>query len=122
MDSDALNKKVDDMLMFRYIESGATNYIELYLANGGDPNIRNEEGESLLHMAVLHHRHFAVKVLINHHADINLTTPNGLTPLHYAAQIDNSENMIELLIKLGANIDAQDNNGRTPLMQCSVQI
>lgn len=43
----------------------------------------------------------------------------GCTPLHRAASIGNSE-MCELLIEEGAEIDATDRTGQTPLMNAVI--
>lgn len=43
----------------------------------------------------------------------------GCTPLHRAASVGNSE-MCELLIEEGAEIDAADRTGQTPLMNAVI--
>lgn len=45
---------------------------------------------------------------------INSTSKNGTTPLHVAAAFA-SLSAIEALVKLGANVDAQDNMQETPM-------
>lgn len=48
-------------------------------------------------------------------ADVNTTTPEGITPLHVAA-LNNKLSAVELLLTNGAKIDAQDTQyGATPL-------
>lgn len=49
-------------------------------------------------------------------ADIDASTPDGLTPLHYSAG-EGSPDLVELLVGLGADIDAMDRFGLTPLFR-----
>uniref|UniRef100_A0A7E4W8C5 ANK_REP_REGION domain-containing protein n=1 Tax=Panagrellus redivivus TaxID=6233 RepID=A0A7E4W8C5_PANRE len=52
--------------------------------------------------------------LLDKGADINVTTIDGVTPLHQAV-IDLQIDTIKFLLKYGADINAQDNEGWTPL-------
>jgi cytosolic phospholipase A2 len=46
-------------------------------------------------------------------APINIQDPEGMTPLHYAAQ-HNSQSLVEDLLKLGADINIPNNAGKKP--------
>ena len=46
--------------------------------------------------------------------DVNIRSGLLATPLHFAVIFCNLKN-VELLISLGANLDAKDKEGRTPL-------
>jgi len=50
--------------------------------------------------------------------NVNDKNGEGKTPLHIAARTGNLE-IIELLIKSGANIEANDNTGKTPLHEAA---
>ncbi|MDR3131791.1 MAG: ankyrin repeat domain-containing protein [Rickettsiales bacterium] len=52
--------------------------------------------------------------LMGKHTDINAKDDMERTALHYAAYFNDTD-MVELLLRAGANIDAQDNLGRTAL-------
>lgn len=99
-------------------------------------NLTDDSGESPLHMAVYIARVPAVELLIKAGAFVNATTTNDLdTPLHFIGksenttthllktnqfwQIDNYDddlyNIAELLIKSGADLNAKNANGETPL-------
>jgi hypothetical protein len=59
------------------------------------------------------------KQLIEHGANVNaVSIPQGETPLHHACQavIVTNLDLIELLLEEGADPNAQDHLGRTPLM------
>ena len=55
----------------------------------------------------------AVKVLLEQHVDVNAANDAGQTALHFAAL--SMDSVVELLVKNGANLDAADKQGRTPL-------
>ncbi|XP_041821549.1 ankyrin repeat domain-containing protein 53 [Chelmon rostratus] len=55
-----------------------------------------------------------LRYLLEHGADVNVTTDSGTTPLHLAA----SEGLLdcaEILVQAGADVLAQDSTGHTPL-------
>ncbi|KAH9014388.1 ankyrin repeat-containing domain protein [Lactarius pseudohatsudake] len=60
----------------------------------------------------------AVRLLINHGADVMAQDENHSTPLHLAA-FSGSTAIVRLLIEHGANITAQDRVHRTPLHMAS---
>ena len=54
--------------------------------------------------------------LVEHGADVSLSTPDGLTSLHAAARVGNAD-MIHFILDHEAVVDIRDLNGRTPLME-----
>jgi ankyrin repeat protein len=56
----------------------------------------------------------AVNALLKHHADVNAPQVDGMTALHWAAQLDDLETA-RLLIKAGANATATNHYGVAPL-------
>ena len=61
-----------------------------------------------------------IKVLLVHHADVNVRTREGRTPLHFAAEKGNAQSA-KSLIEHGAQVDATADNGVTPLLAaCAV--
>lgn len=59
------------------------------------------------------------ELLTNHKDECNTTTPDGATPLMYAA-ITGQTKIIQLLVEHGANVNAKDyENGWTALMQAT---
>ena len=56
--------------------------------------------------------------MLESNININCTLRNGTTPLYLAAHLSSVEN-VQKFIRNGANIDAQQNNHYTPLMEAS---
>jgi len=83
-----------------------------------DVEARNKAGESPLMMAALKGRLPQARRLIERRAEVNKP---GWTPLHYAASDpgENSADMVRLLLKHFAYIDADSPNKTTPLMMAA---
>ena len=107
--------------------------VDLLLKSGarGSVNIRNIEGRTLLHVIASSKysdkttvddddkiRATMVKMLVAAGADVNAKIPDGTyqdeTPLHFAAQHADLA-VLEALIESGANVNARNSSGRTPL-------
>ncbi|HWP86206.1 MAG TPA: ankyrin repeat domain-containing protein, partial [Terriglobia bacterium] len=56
----------------------------------------------------------ALRALLNEHAAVNASQPDGATALHWAAHWDDRQ-AAELLIAAGANVNAKNDYGITPL-------
>lgn len=69
--------------------------------------------ESPLHLAIKSGDNLAFFYLVDLH-DVNEKDSDGITPLHLAAQLGNIE-FVMALLERDADIDAEDNSGRTPL-------
>ena len=61
----------------------------------------------------------AARQLIEKHADVNAAQPDGATPLHWAVYRSNKE-MVDLLLRAGANPKAANQEGSTPLWLASI--
>jgi ankyrin repeat protein len=57
----------------------------------------------------------AVRRLLKHGVPVDVSQPDGFTPLHWAVQWDETE-MAGLLIRAGGKVSAADNYGVTPLL------
>ena len=98
------------------------------MAYGTDPNdvfIPPDipfEGASALHLAVLKSNAPIVQVLLDNGADIEIKAKDVFeaTPLIWAAYWGIPE-MVRVLLEAGANINAEDANGFTPLDAASVE-
>ncbi len=126
------------------IERGDINQIERHIQWRSDINRANSEGETPLHLAVSQGSYIIVKLLVNNGANINVLDKVGNSALtravlgghtqiteylitqgaehdptqllHHAisAGVTDRE-IIPLLVKHGAQIDAQNSAGQTPL-------
>lgn len=76
-------------------------------------NYKNDSDTNALGMAIINNNFDIVFELLKHEADIEMPT-QGYTPLMLAGAFDNKE-IMELLIKNGANINAKTKDGQTAL-------
>eukprot|EP01096_Ripella_sp_DP13-Kostka_P007761 TRINITY_DN284_c0_g1_i1.p1 TRINITY_DN284_c0_g1~~TRINITY_DN284_c0_g1_i1.p1 ORF type:complete len:187 (-),score=103.16 TRINITY_DN284_c0_g1_i1:140-634(-) len=68
-----------------------------------------------LHLAIVQEKFDTVStILTEHQSAVNSPTRSGNTPLHLAVLDENVE-LVRLLIKLGANVHAENAMGETPL-------
>ena len=76
-------------------------------------------GEPSLALAVKNRDEAAATALLQQRADVNLALPDGATALHWAVHW-NDPTMVDRLIRAGANVNAANRFGATPLwMACS---
>jgi len=80
---------------------GIADIIELFLANGANINDKNSTGSTPLHILVCTNNIFA---------SFYLDGPN-----YSSRDTDTLISLLKLLLKKGASINAQDDNGDTPL-------
>ncbi|XP_069677201.1 poly [ADP-ribose] polymerase tankyrase-1-like [Periplaneta americana] len=55
-----------------------------------------------------------VKLLLNNGSDVTLTDKNGNTAMHYAAK-GRDKHIVQMLVLKGANLEAENSDGETPL-------
>src|ERR1700733_2864475 len=83
--------------------------------NASDIETELDRGNSPLHIAVISGNLKMVQTLLNHHqTDVNFANNIKRTPLHRAAY-RNHQAILKELLKVGADINAQDSSGKTAL-------
>ncbi|RLA71506.1 MAG: hypothetical protein DRG30_08490, partial [Epsilonproteobacteria bacterium] len=88
------------------------NDILLYAVNGGDLHMKNENDDSLLHIAAGEYGNEIVKYLLSVGLNPNNKNKDGRTPLHLATQHHRALNVHSLLQK-DANLLIKDKEGKT---------
>ncbi|RFN52835.1 ankyrin repeat protein [Fusarium flagelliforme] len=90
------------------------------MASGDDIN-KPVDGNTPLGYAVLNGDTYAIRLLINHKANINKKSPNGLSPLHMAVDAkENAARVVQILLESpDIKIDEEDDSypHDTPLMR-----
>lgn len=100
--------------LFEAVRRGDARRVEGLLEKGADPNCRDENGLTPLHIAAKFGRVEIIRRLVTKGADPNARGRNSATPLHLAAE-SGQEEAARLLVELGADVNARDESGRTPL-------
>ncbi len=93
---------------------GPTTQEAPMVQNGLNRQVFYDSGHGDLHIAVIYSIASEVERLLKSGHNPNFAAPGGMTPLHYAAITGDLE-IISLLEKHGANIDAVSDDGRSVL-------
>ena len=97
---------------------GYTDAARTLIAAGASAHITESTGINLLHWAAITNRPAVVPLLVEAGVPLDAADENGFTPLMYAATIDFGDtNVLEELLRAGADAGIQNSEGRTPLEQ-----
>ncbi len=80
--------------------------IKKLLEKGADPNVRNEEGLTPLHIAAQKGQGKVADLLLSYGADVNARDYDGWTPLHWAVFWGKTE-VVKVLLSHGADVNAK---------------
>ena len=95
--------------------------IDYFLDLGGDINVKNQFGHSLLHDAAYHAKFESLKHLVKKGAVVDILNPGHETPLSHAVAVDFTWGC-DHLIKNGAAVDhRRHHNGETLLHRAVVR-
>lgn len=95
-------------------EGEILSFVKHVVGKGADVSIKNNGGQTPLHIAAYFDCSAVASLFIKLHADINAQDNDGKTPLHIATEVE-SEEVEELLMDHGARTDIKDKNGKLPL-------
>ncbi|CAB0042890.1 unnamed protein product [Trichogramma brassicae] len=103
------------------MDYGYAHLIELFLREGADPNLANAEGRTPLHVVCsrsdddeLARRLLEASDEVGQPVLVDARDKSGNTPLHLALHYD-YENLMELLLRRGADPDSANAEGTAPL-------
>ena len=115
-------KEVDGRsVLFDAMYKRNISIIDSIIAHGADPKIRDSEGWNLIMIASQASFIEGAKFGVAAGIGINDRTKSGITAIDLAVLHDSEENLaiLEYLIKMGGNISAKDEVGKTPLMEAA---
>ena len=97
--------------------------VDLLISRKASVHITDAQGSTALHLAAMHGFSDVLSMLVVNGADANnRRLLDGATPLHLGAAVKKEgDDVIRTLIRLNADVTAQDNNGRTPLHYAVVE-
>ena len=105
----------DMTALFLAVSKGHEACWQALLSAGADPNTPRKTGVTPLFCAVVGGNQKAVKALVNAGANTHLTFMGGLTALHISVLQDDQLPVAKTLIMAGADCNATDDMGETPL-------
>lgn len=106
------SNSMSEQEFMRQIDEILKGFSKAYIDIG---NVQIAEGGTLLHLATKRNFKAVVEKLLQLPGiDVNMRDRDGNTPLLLAVTLDNGE-LVELLLKHGANPNIVNNNGKTPL-------
>ena len=102
---------------FKAVDAGDEIKIGAMLDAGADVNARCKHGDTALIHALVNYNSSLVEFLIQHGADVDLCDENGHAPVSYAIWAPEEPfNLLNILLRAGANPNVWDWHGMTPLM------
>ncbi|XP_055954369.1 putative ankyrin repeat protein RF_0381 [Patella vulgata] len=104
------------------VQNGNTELMKLFHEYGADINQQDKRGRTSLYLAVQNDDLNAVGVLLNiNGCGVNLSDNKGKSPLMLAVQNNNTE-LLELLHQHNADVNKQDDRGRSAVYYCLHQM
>lgn len=104
----------------RAVEEGDTGAVELFLAAGMNPEVKDAAGRTVLINAASRGSNNISKKLLGKGADVNARDDSGSTALMNSAAGDHKETT-EVLLENGADVNLADNDGRTALIRAAAR-
>lgn len=89
--------------------------VNFLLSKGSAINQQDSTGQTALHWAAVRGSLPVIETLLRNDANIDIKDNRGYTACHVAAQYGQTAALYHLALKWGVDIDAPDNDGRTPI-------
>lgn len=107
--------------IFETVDKTCLLCIRKFLKGNNIRDVKNDHGETLIHLASKKDFADCVKILFENGSSINIQDNNGDTPLHVACS-NSSLNCISKLLDYGADTDVKNHEGKTPIscIQCKL--
>uniref|UniRef100_A0A3P8Z511 Ion transport domain-containing protein n=1 Tax=Esox lucius TaxID=8010 RepID=A0A3P8Z511_ESOLU len=97
-------------------KQGHTAVVQALLLKGAHVDMTTKDGLTALHVAVQNGKPLVVQMLLGFGAQVQLGGGKAReTPLHIAARVKGGEKVAEMLLKSGADVNAEQENGETPM-------
>ncbi|PIG89904.1 ankyrin repeat domain protein [Aspergillus arachidicola] len=98
------------------VKLGHPQMVDLLLRHGADANAADRDGVTPVFVAALSRHNTILQNLIQHRGQVNCKTSlEAWTPLHAACAGTKEATTVQLLLDHGAEVDAADSHGNTPL-------
>ncbi|XP_043088851.1 transient receptor potential cation channel, subfamily N, member 1 isoform X3 [Puntigrus tetrazona] len=95
---------------------GHTAVVKALLQKGAHVDASSKDGHTALHVAVENCKPQVVQMLLGFGANVQLRGGKAQeTPLHIAARVKEGERVAEMLLKSGADVNAEQENGETAM-------
>lgn len=112
----------DNDSLIQAVDAGNVDIIALLIIYNADPGRRNGSRESAIGRAVENGNWAAVDLFLRSgKADANSTTGHDETPLIILAAVNRDTNMISLLLRYGADIQARDSKNETAIVKVQLR-
>ena len=96
------------------VKNNQEEAVEFLLSKGADANIKDENQDAPISLAIIQNNCNMVRLLLDAGADVNIRNAYENTPLILAA-IQNNSNIVNSLLNEGADIDAKNTFGLTAM-------
>ncbi|MCF6366168.1 MAG: ankyrin repeat domain-containing protein [Bacteroidales bacterium] len=115
IDIESVDNENKTALHYAAENTEATEALEYLLKKGANQKISDNNGKTPFYYAIKSRNNKAVKLFIEHGADINTKDLSDNTLLHTAVRNNNSFDLVKLLLKKGLDINAENSSSETPL-------
>lgn len=110
----AVTVQPDVRTVFSHVRHRRIAALEKIFEKGLDMNVKDDQGNSLLMVAVQNKNTTLVDLLLRRGSSINDVNKNGNSALHFALAYDTTGQLAQFLIEHGADDTIENNLGLTP--------